>query len=89
MEQRPATFSEVHSFSRAFLLTPLESLKLYEQEFIKVMILLGNRKTATGEYGYEILFRETQDVSFVDELHTRIVDRLPGGTGFRESSGRG
>jgi DNA primase len=69
-----SSLSEIHSLSKSFLLSAEESLTLFEKEFIKVLINQGHMKTAEGEYVYEFLFRESQDVEFQVPLHQEIID---------------
>jgi DNA primase len=69
------SLSEVHTLSKSFLLSAEESLALFEKEFIKVLINQGYLKTAEEEFGYEYLFRESQDVEFLIPVHQEIVDQ--------------
>ncbi|HET9052749.1 MAG TPA: toprim domain-containing protein, partial [Cyclobacteriaceae bacterium] len=69
-----ASLSDIHTLSRSFLLSSEESLALFEKEFIKVLINQGHYRTAEGEYAYEYLFRESQDVDFQVPMHQEIVD---------------
>ena len=69
-----SSLSEIHSLSKSFL-TSEESLALFEREFIKVLINLGHYRTAEGEHAYEYLFRESQDVEFLNPVHQEIVDQ--------------
>lgn len=69
-----SSLSEVHTLSKSFLLSAEESLALFEKEFIKVLINQGYLKTAEEEFGYEYLFRESQDVEFLVPVHQEIVD---------------
>jgi DNA primase len=48
---------------------------LFEKEFIKVLINQGHYRTAEGEHAHEYLFRESQDVEFLNPLHQEIVDQ--------------
>jgi DNA primase len=70
-----ASLSEIHSLSKSFLLSSEESLALFEKEFIKVLINQGHYRTAEGEHAHEYLFRESQDVEFLNPLHQEIVDQ--------------
>lgn len=70
-----SSLSEIHSLSKSFLLSSEESLALFEREFIKVLINQGHYRTAEGEYAYEYLFRESQDVEFLNPVHQEIVDQ--------------
>jgi DNA primase len=70
-----SSLSEIHSLSKSFLLSSEESLALFEKEFIKVLINQGHYRTAEGEYAYEYLFRESQDVEFLNSMHQEIVDQ--------------
>lgn len=70
-----SSLSEIHSLSKSFLLSSEESLALFEREFIKVLINLGHYRTAEGEHAYEYLFRESQDVEFLNPIHQEIVDQ--------------
>lgn len=70
-----SSLSEIHSLSKSFLLSSEESLALFEKEFIKVLINQGTHRTAEGEYAYEYLFRESQDVEFLNPIHQEIVDQ--------------
>jgi DNA primase len=70
-----ASLSEIHSLSKSFLLSSEESLALFEKEFIKVLINQGHYRTAEGEYAHEYLFRESQDVEFLNPMHQEIVDQ--------------
>jgi DNA primase len=69
-----SSLSEVHTLSKSFLLSAEESLALFEKEFVKVLINQGHLRTAEEEFGYEYLFRESQDVDFLVPLHQEIVD---------------
>lgn len=69
-----SSLADIHSLSKSFLLSSEESLALIEKEFIKVLINQGHYRTAEGEYAYEYLFRESQDVEFLNPLHQEIVD---------------
>jgi DNA primase len=70
-----SSLSEIHSLSKSFLLSSEESLALFEKEFIKVLINQGHYRTAEGEYAYEYLFRESQDVEFLNPMHQEVVDQ--------------
>lgn len=70
-----SSLSEIHSLSKSFLLSSDESLALFEKEFIKVLINQGHYRTAEGEFAYEYLFRESQDVEFLNPMHQEIVDQ--------------
>lgn len=70
-----ASLSDIHSLSKSFLLSSEESLALFEKEFIKVLINQGHFRTAEGEYAYEYLFRESQDVDFQVTINQEIVDQ--------------
>lgn len=70
-----ASLSDIHSLSKSFLLSSEESLALFEKEFIKVLINQGHYRTAEGEYAYEYLFRESQDVDFQIPINQEIVDQ--------------
>lgn len=69
-----SSLADIHSLSKSFLLSSEESLALIEKEFIKVLINQGYYRTADGEYAYEYLFRESQDVDFQIPIHQEIVD---------------
>ncbi|HEY3430788.1 MAG TPA: DNA primase [Cyclobacteriaceae bacterium] len=69
-----SSLADVHTLSKSFLLSAEESLALFEKEFIKVLINQGHLKTADEEFGYEYLFRESQDVDFINPLHQEIID---------------
>lgn len=70
-----SSLSDIHALSKTFLLSSEESLALFEKEFIKVLINQGHYRIAEGEYAYEYLFRESQDVEFLNPLHQEIVDQ--------------
>ena len=70
-----SSLAEVHTLSKSFLLSAEESLALFEKEFIKVLINQGHLRTADEEFGYEYLFRESQDVEFLTPVHQEIVDQ--------------
>lgn len=70
-----SSLAEIHSLSKSFLLSSEESLALFEKEFIKVLINQGHYRTADGEYAYDYLFRESQDVDFQVPVHQEIVDQ--------------
>lgn len=70
-----ASLADIHTLSKSFLLSSEESLALFEKEFIKVLINQGYSRTAEGEHAYEYLFRESQDVDFLNSMHQEIVDQ--------------
>lgn len=70
-----SSLADVHTLSKSFLLSAEESLALFEKEFIKVLINQGHLQTADEEFGYEYLFRESQDVDFIIPVHQEIIDQ--------------
>ena len=70
-----ASLADIHTLSKSFLLSSEESLALFEKEFIKVLINQGYSRTAEGEHAYEYLFRDSQDVDFLNSMHQEIVDQ--------------
>ncbi|HEX5171381.1 MAG TPA: DNA primase [Cyclobacteriaceae bacterium] len=72
--QQNISLSEVHSIARAVLISPGEMLERLEREFLKVLILLGDKKNLNEEYNFDVLFNETEDVEFINPVNQEIID---------------
>jgi DNA primase len=73
-EENKLSLSDLHELSKSLLYDYPTMLQLFEKEFLRVLIRNGNQKIDGGEFGYEYLFHETDDVSFVDPINTDIMD---------------
>ncbi len=72
------SLSEIHTLSKSFLLSADESLDLFEREFIKVLINHGYQKVNDEEFVFDYLFKESQDVTFLNQVHQDIIDHYKG-----------
>ena len=68
------TFSDIHELSKSFLYDHAKIVQTSEQELIKVMIVNGGDKRSTGDYVYEYIFNETDDVEWINPIHNEMLD---------------
>lgn len=66
--------SDIHTLSKGFVDSAESTLKLFEKEFMKVLLNQGFKKLEDGTYTFQYLFEESQDVDFVEPIHQEIVD---------------
>ncbi len=68
------SLSDIHELSKSFLYDPLVNLERFEKEFLKVLINFGMNKLESGEYVYQYLFFETQDVEFTNKQNVELLE---------------